>query len=155
VIGPRPLDAVATVVTGDDVTSPFTGARAAFFHVALLELGGAGAEHALGEMVLGDVVVLRVAEAGVDVALVVRRATVRLVSVRTGATPLDALARLPPEAVPLLARSRGQGTPCFREHAVRQGARVRLRATVEGSGSRAFVRDDLAPVFVDELLGGG
>lgn len=153
--GPRQLDSVATIVSGDDVTSPFTGARAAFFHVALLELGPAGGEHALGEIVLGDVVVLRAADAGVDVALVVRRATIRLVAVRTGGTPLDALARVPAEAVPLLARARGQGTPSFREHAVRQGTRVRLRAMIEGSGSRAFVRDDLSPVFVDELLDGG
>lgn len=153
---PRQLDVVAAVVSPDDVTSPFSGDRAAFFHVELVAIDPVGTESPIGELVLGDVVVFRGLAEPLEVAIVVRRATMRLVGVRSGATPLDRLARVPPEAIPLLARANGRGTPCFREHAVRCGTRVRLRATVDYSASpRAVVRDDLGAVTIDELLDGG
>lgn len=160
---PRQLDVVATVASPDEVTSPFSGARAAFFHVEVLEIAADGTGWSLGEMLLGDVVVLRIAEPATEVALVVRRAAMRLVGVRTGGVPLDGLPRPPAEAIPLLAKARGRGAPCFREHAVRQGARLRLRAIVEDysaspvalPGPRLLVRDDLGPLTLDEVLDGG
>ncbi len=179
VSGPRQLDVVATVESPDVIVSPFTGERAAFFHVEMVEVVTGGAEHSLGEVMIGDVVLLHVAELGTDVAVVVRRAVMRLVGPRGAGVPLDSLPRPPPEAIPLLGRARGRGAPCFREHAVRRGAALRLRAIVDAGGAggaggaagaaaapeaysgssvvrplRLVVRDDLAPVTLDEVLAG-
>lgn len=121
---------------GGEVTSPVTGARGLVVHLELLE-----GETSLGVIVLGDVIEL-IAEDGARYVVVARRATFGFVNVRRAV----ALENAPAELVPLLLRSRG-GALVVREHVVREGDRVRLRAHVDAG----LVRDD-ASMFLDEVI---
>jgi hypothetical protein len=136
---------VARVVSGDVVTSPLTGARAAFAHIELVE-----AERTVAELIVGDVVSFALDDrADAIVSLVVRRAAFRRVVIARPPTPLE---RVPPELVPLLARTSG-GPVGYRERLFVRGERVLLRARIEERDGRFVVRDDLAPIQLDELLG--
>lgn len=164
---PRHLDVVLRVTSPDEVTSPFTRARAAFFHVELVEVEADGNARSLGALMIGDVV--RLSSERVALSVVVRRAVMRFVDVRRGGVPLEHLATVPAEAVPLLASARGRGTICFREHAVVRGASLRVRAFVEGPDHTTgfgrstgaalpdglVVRGDVGPITLDEVLDGG
>lgn len=135
------VDVVAIVEAsagGAEVTSPVSGARGALVHLELVE-----EDVSLGEIVLGDTVELRT-EDGARYVVVARRATFGFVGVRRS-VPLD---RAPAELVPLLVRSRGVGRLFVREHVVRVGDRLRLRAQVVGG----LVRNDDGPVSLDEVI---
>jgi hypothetical protein len=92
--------------------------------------------------VLGDAIELH-AEDGVRYVVMARRASFGFVNVRQ-AKPLESA---PAELVPLVVRSRG-GALSVREHVLRAGDRVRLRAHVEAG----LVRPDVGPVRLDEAI---
>jgi hypothetical protein len=92
--------------------------------------------------VLGDAIELH-ADDGARYVVMARRASFGFLDVRH-AKPLEAA---PPEIVPLVVRSRG-GALSVREHVLRAGDRVRLRAHVEAG----LVRDDLGPLRLDEAI---
>jgi hypothetical protein len=150
------LDAPAEVRSPDGVTSPLSGRHAAFFHVEVLELLPPPlSPRVLGERILGDVVELAVG--GRVASVLVRRAALRFALIRPPPVPLVAL---PAELASLVAHTRA-GIPCagplgWREHVVRHGDRIRLRAYVEAvktSGAdRLVVRDDLGPVELHEVV---
>jgi hypothetical protein len=163
---------LTTIVSPPTVVSPFTGMRAGFIFVELVErIGltndqGAGGESVsdaydvLGTVVLGDVVTLRDA-GGDEITIVARRARIEPALPRRGGTPIT---RMPPEIVPLLQRATGRGVLCYRELTMSTGDKLRLRAVVEPthsivadgyrSGTRVTyrARDDLAPVVLEEVF---
>lgn len=157
------IDVLARVRSPDGVTSPLSGRRGAFVHLEVLELGpdplSADLPRVLGERILGDVVTLEF-DLGSDlgpgrrrrrVDVVVRRAELRFALLRPPPTPLT---ELPAELASLVGRSRG-GLLAWREHVVRQGDCVRLRAFVEEQGhDRLGVRDDLGRVELHEVVDG-
>lgn len=134
------------------MTSPLSGRSGAFIHVEMLELFPDGRlPRVLGARILGDVVALEVDVRGSHrtIDLVVRRAELRFALFRPPPAPLETV---PPELGALIGPSRG-GPLGWREHVVRHGDRVRLRAFVEPRGAdRLVVRDDLGPVELDELV---
>lgn len=134
------VDLVATVgrfADAAEVVSPVSGERGVAIHLEVFEN-----DTSLGEMVLGDAIELACEDAARYV-VVVRRARFAFLGVRREL----AVEKAPAELVPLLVRSRG-GALVVREHVVREGDRLRLRAQVEGG----VVRDDLAPLRLDEAL---
>jgi hypothetical protein len=141
---PRRVDAVTRIVSPNVVTSPVSGRKAAFVHIELVE------EQSLGAVVVGDVVSLDPELPGVlAIDLVVRRASLHLVSLQGGGTPIDVV---PPELTPLLRHATG-GVICVREHLVLQGEKVRLRAVLEPvGGGKLVVRDDLGAVELHEVV---
>ncbi len=173
----EPLQAVhvavlTTIVSPSTVVSPFTGMRAGFLLVELLERipvandQGADGEvvsdryDLLGTVVLGDVVTLRDQD-GDEITIVARRAQFKAALPRRGGTPIT---RMPPEIAPLLSRTTGRGVLCYRELTMSTGDTLRLRAVVEPtqsivadgyrSGTRLtyLARDDLAPVVLEEVF---
>jgi len=177
-VGPTPLDVVTTVLSPDAVLGPVSGLAAAFVQVEVLErlpetspgqlrserVLSQGAYVSLGAVIFGDLVTLQLDLEGgaATIDLVARRAELHLLSAHErDATPVD---HALPELVPLLSRAKQGGLLCQREHLVRSGARLRLRAVVERAGravasrhpsalaERLIVRDDLAPVRLDEVL---
>jgi hypothetical protein len=164
------LDAVATVVTPNAHTSPISGERGAFFHVDVLEVGpleGPASARSVGEVVFGDLVTLSVLvddppKAGVArrsriddvegrawrIDLVARKVALEFADVRPAPMPI---ALVPPELVPIVQRASGLGRLCWREHVVRSGDRLRIRAVVESSGTLLVVRYERAPVILEPL----
>lgn len=170
------VSVLTTIVSPSTVVSPFTGMRAGFVLVELVERipttndpsdgGEAGGEavsdayDVVGRFVLGDVVTLRDAD-GDEITIVSRRARIEPALPRRWATPIT---RMPPELVPLLQGATGRGVLCYRELAVSAGDKLRLRAVVEPtssivadgyrSGTRLTyrARDDLAPVVLEEVF---
>jgi hypothetical protein len=135
-----PVDVLATVRCfpgASEVQSPVSDARGLVVHLEVLDGG-----ETLGHLVLGDAIELH-ADDGARYVVMARRATFGFVNVRQ-AKPLDAA---PAELVPLLVRSRG-GSLSVREHVVRSGDRLRLRAQVEAG----LVRADDGPVRLDEVI---
>lgn len=134
------VDVVATVRefpgTGE-VPSPVSDERGLAIHLELLE-----GDRSLGSVMLGDAIEL-VSDDGARYVVMARRAELAFVQTRS-AKPLESA---PPELVPLLARSRG-GSLAVREHVIRAGDRLRLRAQVEAG----LVRDDSTPVRLDEVM---
>lgn len=112
---------LATVVSGDEVTAPLGGGRAAVVVVEALR-----GDEVIATMILGDLLRLR-APAG-EVELVARRARFRFTSLFEAPWPSDRLAPVPPELVPLLQR----GATAFRERLVRRGDRLRIRVGTDG-----------------------
>jgi hypothetical protein len=173
-VEPSRIDVVTKVVSSNDVTSPLSGLKAAFVQLEALELvhrsqndggpSGQGDLFSLGTMIVGDLVTLEIDGIEVAVEVPVRRAELRLVSDgRAGVIPIH---RAVPELVPLLAHAKHGGVLCQREHRVLSGDRLRLRAVVErasrvvasryrsGVVERLLVRDDLAPILLDEVIEG-
>jgi hypothetical protein len=173
--GPREpvhVSVLTTIVSPSTVVSPFTGMRAGFLLVELVERipvandQGAGGEvlsdvyDLLGSVVLGDVVTLR-DDDGDEITIVARRAQIKPALPRRGGTPIT---RMPPEIAPLLQRTTGRGVLCYRELTMSAGDKLRLRAVVEPtqsivadgyrSGTRLtyLARDDLAPVVLEEVF---
>ncbi len=157
--GPTRIVTVARVVSPDIVRSPLSGRMAAFVRLEALEATtdavGVGGLTSLGAIVLGDVVTLEVDfedARGVAIGLLPRRAELRLVPVE----PALPITRALPELVPLLACAKGTGLLCQRERLVFGGERLRLSAVVErahgSDAERLVVRDDLAPVRLDDVL---
>jgi hypothetical protein len=157
--GPTRIDAVARVVSPDVVRSPLSGRMAAFVRIEALETtrdaASVSSVVSLGAILVGDVVTLEVDVEGarsVAVDLLLRRAELRLLS----EGPVLPIGQMVPELVPLLARAKGSGTLCQREWLVFSGERLRLSAVVERAyrshAERLVVRDDLAPVLLDEVL---
>jgi hypothetical protein len=158
----RRIDEVARVLSAELVESPISGPilgrRGAFIHVELLEDSGEGGDpRSLGEVIFGDLLTLELGADGGDVGrrtpmplveVVVRRAVLHFASLRPSPLPLGSV---PAELAPMLARGRG-GMLLYREHVVRQGDRLRLRAVVEPRGDRLAIRDDLSRVDLDEVL---
>lgn len=147
--GPTPIDLAATVVSGDDVESPLSGRRAAFVRLEALERVD-GEDVSLGAILVGDLLRLTL-DGGASLDVEVRRAELRLFGPRAGVRPIT---RVAAELVPLLASARRGGTLCEHEHLVPSGARLRVRAIVEPSGTpgRVVARHDLAPVILEELV---
>lgn len=151
------VDVLVRVASGDDHTSPLSGARGALVHVAVVErraLARADGEAVLvyddvGEITIGDVLVLEAD--GVSVTVLARHARLSLAP-GAGGAPLE---RLPPEIAPLVARASGRGVLCWRERVIAHGDSLRLRAVVEAAGApgRLVARDDLAPVILQETFG--
>ena len=150
------IDAVARVASPDVVRSPRSGRMAAFARIEVVEAppGRERAPISLGAIVLGDVVRLELEadEAPVLLDLLPRRAEIRLV-VEPPALPIE---RVIPEVVPLLARAKRGGALCHRERLFVRGERLRLVAVVERDhrsevAERLVVRDDIAPVRLDEV----
>lgn len=170
IVGPTRIDVVVRVVSANNVTSPLSGFKAAFVRLEALErvprrkeddrVGDAEDLFSLGAVILGDLVTLSLANE-ITVELPVRRAELRLVSERTGVMPVH---RAVPELVPLFVHARRSGVLCQREHLVLRGDRLRFHAVVErtsqvvavgyrsGVSERLVVRDDLAPIILDEVL---
>ena len=155
--GVRRIDAIATVISPNRVVSPISGRAAAFVHVEVVErLGDLEIDEHLGAVIFGDIVRVELPDhARIDV--VVRRAELRFALGREPAVPLvDAVAEL----VPMLQRARRGGVLCHREHLVLEGSRLRLRAVVETGAyspeaGALVLRDDLAPVVLEDLLDEG
>jgi hypothetical protein len=134
------VDLVATVQPfpgAAEVSSPVSGARGLVVHLEVLE-----GETSLGHVVFGDAIELH-AEDGARYVVLVRRAVLGFVNVRRART----LETAPPELVPLVVRSRG-GALFVREHVVRAGDRLRLRAHVDAG----VIRDDSGAVRLDEVI---
>jgi hypothetical protein len=134
------VDVVVTVQPfpgASEIVSPVSSARGLVVHLEVLE-----GETSLGEIVLGDAIELH-AEDGARYVVMARRAVFGFVLDRRAA-PLEAA---PAELMPLLVRSRG-GSLSVREHVVRSGDRLRLRAHVEAG----LVRDDAGAVRLDESI---
>jgi hypothetical protein len=146
---PAAVDVVASVVSPNVVTSPVTGTLAALLQVELLERDTLALE-SLGLALFGEILVLRDAD-GDELSVVARRARLELATPHTGGTPID---RIPAELVPFLRRSRGHGIVCYREFALREGDKIRVKAVVEASGAtrRYVARDDLSAVVLEELF---
>jgi hypothetical protein len=166
------VSVLTTIVSPSTVVSPFTGMRAGFLLVELLErIPVANDEDAagdvakdrydlLGTVILGDVVTLRDQD-GDEITIVARRAQFKAALPRRGGTPIT---RMPPEIAPLLSRTTGRGVLCYRELTMSTGDTLRLRAVVEPtqsivadgyrSGTRLtyLARDDLAPVVLEEVF---
>ena len=137
------VDVVATVREfpgAGEVQSPVSDARGVVVHLELFELRDR--ETSLGSVMLGDAIEL-VTEDGAKYVVMARRAELAFVQTRR-AKPLETA---PPELVPLLVRSRG-GALSVREHVIRAGDRLRLRAQVEA----CLVRDESTPVRLDEVI---
>lgn len=172
IVGPTPIDVVTTVVSPNEVTSPLSGLEAAFVQVEVLERvppsysrdadrPNNDAYVLLGSVIFGDLVKLELEGGVAGVELLSRRAELRVVSERAAVMPME---RAIPELVALLSRAKRGGVLCQREHLILSGERLRLRAVVErvsrvvASGDRSdvvqqlVVRDDLAPVVLDEVL---
>jgi hypothetical protein len=157
IVVPTRVDLLTRVESPDDVRSPVSGRSAAFVHVEVVEqLSGVSAHEAsLGSVIFGDLLTLSIeGEKVLMVDIVVRRATFRPIRPRVGSP----LVHIPSELVPVVSRSRG-GTLAHYEHLVMHGNRLRLHAIVESAdppgraGSpRLIVRNDLAPVVLDEVL---
>jgi hypothetical protein len=169
----RPERAVATcaVTSPNDRTSPLTGIRAAAFHVALFERyhvdrgnrSDHGVEHLepLGAVIFGQTLQLVSDDEGLVIEVPLEGARL---SFRSADRDAQLLERAPAELAALAARAQGHGLVCFRESAIGQGDRFRLRATREpqsGAGpgdyrkaARAALvaRPDLGPVELEEIL---
>src|SRR5437868_1895589 len=109
--GPTEVRVQVVVASPNDVTSPVTGMKAAFFRIAVLEReaivvnGGMGPpEEAadlfreIGALMLGDQLVFR-DDDGTEVTILARRARLGFAAVQHGGTPLS---RVPPELQPIL-----------------------------------------------------
>jgi hypothetical protein len=134
------VDVLATVrpfAGTTEVRSPVSDARGLVVHLEVLD-----GDASLGEVILGDAIEIHTDE-GVRHVVMARRATFGFVTPRC----TEPLVAAPAELVPLLVRSRG-GPLYVREHVLREGARVRLRAHVEAG----LVRDDVGPVRLDEAI---
>jgi hypothetical protein len=134
------VDVVATAREfpgAGEVRSPVSDARGLAIHLELFE-----GDVSLGAVMLGDAIAL-CTEDGARYVVMARRAELGFVQTRI-AKPL---ASAPPELVPLLVRSRG-GSLAVREHVIRAGDRLRLRAQVEAGA----VRDESTPVRLDEVI---
>lgn len=143
------VDVVATVREfpgAGEVQSPVSDARGLAIHLEVFELREhdehGERETSLGSVMIGDAIELS-AEDGAKYVVLARRAELAFVQTRR-ARPLESA---PPELVPLLVRSRG-GALSVREHVIRAGDRLRLRAQVEAG----LVRDDSSPVRLDEVI---
>lgn len=169
---PASVSALTTIVSPATVVSPFTGMRASFLAIELVERipltndQGTGNEvvsdtyESLGFVVLGDVMTLR-DEDGDEITIVAHRARVEPAFHARGGTPLS---RAPAEVVPLLRRATGRGVVCYRELTLATGDTIRLKAVVEPTTSivtsgyrsgtrRTYVaRDDLARVVLEEVV---
>lgn len=163
--GPTAIDVLARVTSPNDVVSPITGARGACIRVEVFERRDPSAlvrpDELLGAVVLGDLVSVSIDLEGhetVSVDVVVRRAELRFTSPATSPEVLEVAV---PELVPILRRQRGGGEICYSERRIRGGDECRLRAVVErgasadGRGARLVLRDDLAPVELDEVISAG
>jgi hypothetical protein len=172
-VGPTKVDVVTRVVSPNLTASPTSGLRAAFVLLEAFERvprrphddrnPGDDAEDflPLGAVIVGDLVTLEVEGTGASVDVCARRATMRLVKERAGVMPI---VRAIPELVPLLSHAKRSGVLCQREHLVLSGDRLRLQAVVErtsrvvaagyrsGTTEVLVVRDDLAPVILDEVF---
>lgn len=146
--GPARVDVITKVSSPNKVTSPISGSQAAFVQVEALQQGPLG-PHSLGAVILGDLVTLELEGGAVAIELAVRRATLHFLDERSDAVPMQ---RAIPELVPFFERARFGGVLCQREYLVLSGDRLRLRAVVERKGERLMVRDDLAPVLLDEVI---
>jgi hypothetical protein len=169
IVGPTRVDVITKLVSPDDVTSPVSGLRAAFVHLEALERvrahEGSGIQEelfSLGTIIIGDLVTLVLEGRATEVELQVRRAQLRFLSDHTHVLPI---AETIPELVPLLGAAKHGGILCHRERLVLSGDRLRLRAVVEriarvvapersDAGLRLVVREDLAPILLDEVLEG-
>jgi hypothetical protein len=141
-----PVEVDAVVTTEDSVKSPMTGVDAALIVVDVIERA-TPLEHEVGRVVLGDTLALRAP--GGEIAIVARRARFVFVGNDSGGELLE---RVPAEIAAVLSGARGKGPLAWREHVVKHGTRVRLRAIVEASGGRFVVRGDLAPIIVSEIV---
>ncbi len=146
--GPCPVDVVAKIGSPDAVTSPLSGACGAVVVIDVVERIGP-LEREVGRVVLGDTLSLHAL--GGELRIVARRSSFVFVGNDTGGAPLE---RAPPEIAFALAGATGAGALAWREHVLRNDARVRVRAIVEPSAPRLFVaRVDLAQVVVAEIVG--
>ncbi len=167
--GPTAIDVLARVASPNDVVSPITGARGACIRVEVFERRDPSApvrpDELLGTVVLGDLVSVSIDLEGHEVTttsvdVVVRRAELRFTSPATSPEVLEMAA---PELVPILRTQRGGGVIFYAERRIRCGEDLRLRAVVERGasadrrerGARLILRDDLAPVVLDEVLPAG
>ncbi len=148
-IPPGTTGAVAarvTVVSESSVVSPLSGLASAFLQVDLLE-------RLIDEyVVLGSVKygqVLRLRDCDGDEVSVVAAAVRFEPSTLLGGQPVTDIL---PELAPYLRNATGRGILCSREHALRTGDAVLLKAVVEPSRTRYLVRDDLAPVVLAEVV---
>ena len=159
-----PVDVEVRVASPNEVTSPVTGARAAAFVVEVVSRHVDGRESlgstspAVGSLVLGDRIALAPEASDVTIVAVLRR--MKLAFHReVRAQPITTA---PPELVPFLGKVRLGETAWFREHAMAQGDRMRLRAVLEraeSGGAGAFatrpvliVRDDLGPAVLEAIF---
>jgi hypothetical protein len=154
-VEPTKVSVLTTLVSGGSVASPITGIRAAIVVVDVLEHVLSHGYEVLGTVVLGDLVTLR-DDHGDEITVVVGKT--RIVRVASGleGVPLE---KPPAELVPLLSKATGRGVICYRELTLGEGAKVRLKAVVEprqvgysGTKSAFGVRDDLAPVVLEEVF---
>lgn len=165
--GPTAIDVLARVASPNDVVSPITGARGACIYVEVFERRDlVRSDELLGTIVFGDLVSFSIDLEGheattTSVDIVVRRAELRFTSPATSPEVLEAAV---PELVPILRTQRGGGVIRYSERRIRCGEELRLRAVVERGavaadrperGARLILRDDLAPVELDEVLSVG
>jgi hypothetical protein len=143
------IDCQATVAAPDRRLhqSPVSGAEGVFFHVEVTE-----DDRVLGEALFGDLVRLHVVVAGQAHAIDVIVRELRLGFSDTRPRPRPLAFRPPPELVPFLRRASGSGVLGWREHVVRVGDRLRVRATVELYASRGIVLPESTPLL-DVLVG--
>jgi hypothetical protein len=144
---PTSVEVDVVVATENVVRSPMSGVDAALIVIDVVERV-VPLEREVGRVVLGDTLILR-ADDGAEIAIVARRAQYRFVGNDTGGATLD---RIPPEIAAVLGGARG-GELAWREHVLRHGERVRVRAVVERTGAGRFAaRVDIAPVVVSEIF---
>jgi hypothetical protein len=163
------VEILGTVLSGNAAVSPITGERGAIVHLEVLERirrdkwerrtlrASPDRDDSLGELIFGELVMLR-DEEGTELSFVARRARFRFSNPRRD---VKRLPEIPPDLVPHLRRTTGEGVLLYREHIVREGDALRLQAIVEPAQHAAargyrstprttFVtRDDVAPVFLE------
>ena len=172
-IAPGTHGAVAvrvTVVSDNVVISPLSGLASAFLQIDLLErlsLDRAGFQDnerddeffVLGSAKYGQVLTLRDGD-GDEVSVVATRIRFEPATLIGG----QPVAHVPAVLAPYLRNATGRGVICSREHALRTGDAVLLKAVIEpsphvvpdgyrsGTAIRYLPRDDLAPVVLVEVL---
>ena len=159
--GPTLVDVEVRVASPNALTSPVTGMRAAAFVIEVLSRGIDGSElRRAGALTIGDRLELE-GRGDVPILALAQRVAFGFVTGTTGGHPITTA---PPELVPLLAAIPLGGTACFREHAIVNGDRMRLRAVVERSEivvtgadrsetrSLLVVRDDRHAPVLEELF---
>jgi hypothetical protein len=172
-IPPGKAGAVAvrvTVISENVVTSPLTRLASAFLQIDLLERiaaeragiqdGSLNDEYfVLGSAKHGQVLRLRDPD-GDEVSVVAGRVRFEPSTTQGGQPVTD----VPPGLAPYLRNATGRGILCMREHALREGDTVLLRAVVEpslrvvpegyrsGTSVHYLTRDDLAPVVLVEVV---
>lgn len=165
-----PVNVEVRVASPNEVASPVTGMRAAAFVVEVVSrhleesealVSTATTFEVVASLVVGDRVELAPEAGEIVIVAMLRRMKLVFHTEVEGGQPLTTA---PPELVPLLGKVPFGATACFREHAIGQGDRMRLRAVVERAEivvpsayrsetrSVLVVRDDLGPAVLEEIF---